>query len=266
MIMRRLSVFLAALTFTGLAAVSATAADDFRMTYKIGAGGTISIRNVSGNVVVSGYDGNEITVVGRREGADAHLVEVEDSSTSGSLQLKVRYPRNCDCDASINFEVRVPNAVSYLFRELSSASGNIEIRDVTGEVDARSASGNVDVDRVRGLVDARSASGNVNVGEVAGRVTARSASGNVNVAIVELDREGDMEFESASGNVEVRVPAGLDATVEMSTLSGELETDFPLEVNEAKYGPGKKARGKVGSGAHALRLASVSGNVALKRQ
>jgi DUF4097 and DUF4098 domain-containing protein YvlB len=264
--MRRLFNVLAAMTFVGLATVAVAAADDFQMTYRIGAGGSISIKNVSGNIVVTGYDGDAITVIGRREGEDAHLVEVEDLSSSGSIDLRVRYPRNCRCNASINFEVRVPNSVKYLFRELSSASGNVAVRDVTGDVSARSASGEVDVNRVRGPVDARSASGNVHVGDVAGTVSGHSASGNVDVTITSLDEGGDMEFESASGNVDVRLPANVDADVAMSTLSGDIDTDFGLEIQESKFGPGKKARGRVGSGAHSLRLASVSGNVSLRKQ
>jgi hypothetical protein len=66
--------------------------------------------------------------------------------------------------------------------------------------------------------------------------------------------------------VRVRLPANVDADVQMSTLSGSLDTDFALKIEESKYGPGKKARGRVGSGTHALRLASVSGDVSLRMQ
>jgi hypothetical protein len=264
--MRRLFVFLAALTFVGVATATAAAADDFHMTYRLSGGGTISIRNVSGNVVVTGYDGDSISVIGRREGADAELVDVEDLSSGSTIDLRVRYPRNCRCDASINFEVRVPNSIRYLFRDISSASGNIDIRDVTGEVNARSASGNVEVNKVRGPVDAKSASGNVRVLEVEGTVSGHTASGNVEVTITSLANSGDMEFESASGNVDVRLPGSVDADVVMSTLSGDLDTEFGLHVDESKYGPGKKARGRVGSGGHSLKLSSVSGNVSLRKQ
>jgi len=264
--LRRAYLFLAAVAAVGLITMTANAADDFKMSYRIGAGGTISIRNVSGNVVVTGYDGDSITVLGRREGRDAELVDVEDRSSSNSIDLRVRYPRNCNCDASITFEVRVPSSVRYLFSNLSSASGDIVVKNVTGDLDAKSASGNVHVDGIRGDVDARSASGNVRVGDNEGRVSAHSASGNVEVTITRLDASGDMEFESASGNVDVRLPASVDATVRMSTLSGDLDTDFAIDMREAKFGPGKTAEGQIGSGAHSLRLHSVSGNVTLRKQ
>jgi DUF4097 and DUF4098 domain-containing protein YvlB len=75
-----------------------------------------------------------------------------------------------------------------------------------------------------------------------------------------------MVFSSARGTVDVRCPASLDADVEMSTLSGDLDTDFALDVHEPKYGPGRKARGRIGAGTHTLRLATVSGNVSLRKQ
>jgi hypothetical protein len=63
--------------------------------------------------------------------------------------------------------------------------------------------------------------------------------------------------------VNVTAPADLDADVEMSTISGSLKTDFPVEVIEKRYGPGRSARGRLGAGSHNLRITAVSGRVSL---
>jgi hypothetical protein len=49
----------------------------------------------------------------------------------------------------------------------------------------------------------------------------------------------------------------------MSTISGGLKTDFPIEVTEPRYGPGRSAKGRIGSGARNLHIRSVSGRVSL---
>ncbi|MGB7926413.1 MAG: DUF4097 family beta strand repeat-containing protein [Pyrinomonadaceae bacterium] len=248
------------------AMTAAATAQDFQKTYQLSADASISIRNVSGNVIVTGYDGQQITVNGIKEGRDRDLVQIEDLSNDSRLELRTRYPRNCRCDASVRFEVRVPRSIRYRFDELSSASGDIEARDVTGNVRINTASGDVLVQNVTGRVDASTASGRMNVRGVAGTVTANSASGDVDVEMTSLDGNQRMEFSSASGDVNVRLPTNVDAEVELSSATGEVKTNFPLAVESERYGPGQRARGRLGNGSRRLQISSASGNVSLTGQ
>lgn len=245
-------------------AVTATA-QDFQREYQLGAGNRISIHSVSGNVEVTGYDGNAVIVTGVKEGRDRDQVEIEDRSTAAGVDVTVRYPERCNCDATVHFTVRVPLGVAYKFDSLSSVSGDVRVKEVTGELKAKSVSGEVTASNVKGRVDATAVSGDVEVGNVAGTVSAKSTSGDVKVEITQLSGSDSMEFNSVSGNVNVRVPGNLDANVEMSVLSGSLKTDFPLQIEKREYGPGQKAYGQLGSGARRLKMSSVSGNVSLVR-
>jgi hypothetical protein len=247
-----------------VAAASAASAQDFQRSYELGAGGSVSIRNVSGDVVLKGYDGAAVVVEGRKEGRDRDMVEVEDLSTPGHVSLRAKYPHNCNCDASIRFEVRVPRGANLNFDQIQTASGNLRAEGFAGHVNLQTASGDVSVRGVGGEIHASSASGTVRVAESSGTVNASSASGDVEVELTRLEGDGDMSFSSASGDVRVRVPASLDARVKMSTASGDIETNFPIEVKTNDYGPGSRAEGRLGTGARSLKLSSASGNVSLK--
>jgi Toastrack DUF4097 len=242
-LMARAGMAIASLIF-----VAGTApAQDFQKAYQIPSGGNVRVSTVSGDVTVTGYDGGAIVVTGFKEGRDRDLVEIEDRSSGNNVDVRVRYPKQGRNDASVRFEVQVPRSVSYDFDGISSVSGEVQMRDVTGDIHANSVSGNVRVENVTG------------------RVSASSVSGNVNVDVTRLEGISDMKFSSVSGNVTVRLPSDLSADIEMSTLSGSLKTDFPIEVREKRYGPGRSARGRVGEADKNLRLTSVSGNVTLKR-
>jgi hypothetical protein len=238
-------------------------AQDFRKTYELGSGGSIRVGNVSGDVNVAGYAGETIQIVGYKEGRDQDKLWVEDTSTAGAVNVKVRYPENCNCQASIRFEVKVPQNGNYRFEKISSVSGSVEVTNVSGELNASSVSGNVSVKNINGPVKANSVSGNVEVGHVNGVASAKSTSGNVEVEVVQLNGAQDMDFGSVSGDVRVKLPSNLDADVRMSTMSGGLKTDFPLTIEQPEHGPGKRATGKVGGGSRQLKLSSVSGNVSL---
>jgi len=222
-------------------------AQDFQKSYTLPAGGVIRIGNVSGGVKIIGYNDSKILVLAFKEGRDRDLLQIEDKSEADRVVLGVRYPEMHNCNASVNFEVRVPSSTNYNFDRITSVSGDVEVRNVTGQIRAESVSGDV-------LVT-----------DVAGLVSARTVSGDVEARINRLQGAGDMRFDSISGSVVVTAPAGLDADVEMSTVSGSLKTDFPIEVREPRYGPGRSARGRLGSGSHNLRITTVSGRVSLFR-
>ncbi|MBV9960127.1 MAG: DUF4097 family beta strand repeat protein [Acidobacteria bacterium] len=240
-------------------------AQEFQHSYKLAPGGSLSIRNVSGDVNITGYDGDVVTVSGFKEGRDRDMVEVEDRSSGNSISLGVRYPSPCNCDASVRFEVRIPRSINVYIEKVSTASGNIEVNGVRGEINVSTASGDVTVNEVNGRVHASTASGEMRVKDVVGEVSAQSASGDVEVEIAQLTGTEDMKFSSASGDVHVRLPANLDADISMSTSTGDIRTDFPIQVKESRYGPGAQARARLGSGSRSIQISTASGNVSLMR-
>jgi DUF4097 and DUF4098 domain-containing protein YvlB len=263
--MRNMTRLAAALCFLLSAFAVQAAAQDFQKTYRLGAGGSISIRNVSGDVNVRGYDGDAVIVNGFKEGRDRDKVDIEDTSGGNNVSVGVQYARNCNCDASVRFELQVPRSISYNFDKISTASGDITMSTLTGDLTVHTASGDVTVTDVTGKVNAATASGEMRVANVRGTVSARSASGDVDVQIARLEGAGNMEFSSASGDVRVSAPADLDGNVEMASATGDVRTDFPLQVEKREYGPGERASGRLGSGSRNLRISSASGNVSLVR-
>lgn len=248
-----------------MAAAALASAQEFQQSYRVGAGGSIRIQNVSGNIQMTGYDGDAIAVSGFKEGRDRQLVEIEDMSSGNRVDVRVRYPRPCNCDASVRFEVKVPRSVNYNFDKISTASGDIEMSGVTGHLKAQTASGDVLIREVSGSVDAATASGTMRVKNLTGTVSARSASGDVEVEIARLEGSDNMEFSSASGDVTVRLPANLDGEIDMSSATGSLRTDFPLAVKSRQNGPGEWARGQLGNSSRRVRISSASGDVSLLR-
>jgi len=192
-------------------------------------------------------------------------VQGEDTSGGNIIELRARYPGQCNCDASVRFEVMVPVESRYDFDRLSTASGDIDVSGARGALNAKTASGDVRVTGFSGEVKVSTASGDIHIADVAGSVNARAASGDLDIQIARLEGSGAMEFSTASGDVIVSLPSDLDAEVSMSTVSGDLETDFPIEVKERKRGSGRQAFGRVGGGSRSLRISSASGDVRLKR-
>lgn len=229
-----------------LVVATTSAAQDFQKSYRIAAGGQIRIGNVSGDVIVTGYDGDSIVVTGTKKGRDRELIEIEDRSGTGNVDIGVRYQKHRNVEGSVRFEVHVPRSVNYDFDQISSVSGDVEVTGVTGRLHASAVSGDV------------------HIKDVSGSVSASAVSGDVKVEINRLDGSDDMKFSTVSGDVSVTLPAGLDADVDMSSFSGSIKTDFAIEVRSERYGSRNSARGKLGEGSRRLKMSSVSGDLSLR--
>src|SRR5258706_15269479 len=134
-----------AFALVALIFATSAVAQDFQKTYSLNSGGQIKIGNISGSISVTGYDGKAILVTGTKEGRDSDKVEVEDLSTGNTVDVCVKYPKHCNCDASINFKVQVPRSTIYNFESINSVSGEVEIQGVMGDIKAASVSGEVRV-------------------------------------------------------------------------------------------------------------------------
>jgi DUF4097 and DUF4098 domain-containing protein YvlB len=223
----------------------AAAAQDFQKTYRISPGSRIRVDNVSGDVVVTGYDGDAVVVTAIKRGRDREMVEIEDNSGANRVDLSVRYPKRCNCDASVRFEVQVPRGVNF-DDHFSSVSGDVHVSGIIGRLHASTVSGDV------------------HIKEVSGSVSASAVSGDVNVAIDRLEGNDDMKFSTVSGDVSVSLPPSLDADVDMSSFSGSIKTDFPVEVRSERFGSRNWARAKLGEGSRRLRMSTVSGDLSLR--
>ena len=147
--------------------------------------------------------------------------------------------------------VTLDTAFSGVF--LSAASGNVRLGDAHGDdpVEVNSASGNIEIGTVNGPLSVGGASGDIRVTEARRDVTANSASGNVTLDLVHA---GAVTAQSNSGDIRVRVAAGLPTWLDLHSLSGDIGTDQADDNGPAE-----------GEETLELRANTVSGNIRIKR-
>jgi hypothetical protein len=112
--------------------------------------------------------------------------------------------------------------------------------------------------------------GDVRVDDVRASVKATTVSGNVEVRTAGFATEAT----TVSGDVRLEVAAGANANVDATTVSGSIESDFPL-VTEARIRGGFNPRGRsgprsvhgtIGNGGAGLRATTVSGSIEIRRR
>ena len=256
-------VLLALAALTDAHAQLRSSARDFRWAKSLPAGQWVRVHNVSGDVTVTAVDGDRVEVVGIHRGSgdfDDDDVRVDVHEGRDGVTICALWGPDSRCDdrglhieshgegrrrrGSVDFQVRLPRRLRL---SANSVSGDVEVNGAGDEVRARSVSGNVRLERVR-----------------APAVSASSVSGDVEAQIDALTGAGDLRFTSVSGNVSLQLPRSLDADVTLKTVSGELDSDFPLVIRGGSRMARRTITGTIGRGGRELQLTTVSGNVRLR--
>lgn len=175
-------------------------------------------------------------------------VEIDNGLEAGKLTIKT-----ISGDAS--FEGAKCSEASF-----KSASGDLDCEMAAGEVYAESASGDLTLAGAFGTVRAGTASGDVDLSGNVRTLRCTSASGSVEVRTDVVPDE--MNISSKSGDCEVTMPGGQGFTLQFSTVSGELDTDFPL------VGPAGSRSGEaiyLDGGGRNFRISSISGDISLRQ-
>ncbi len=124
---------------------------------------------------------------------------------------------------SISYEITVPASTRLQAR---SGSGDLDVSEVAGPVEASTGSGNIRVGRVTGDVAARTGSGDI---DLAGAGSARASTGSGNVTAMGI--RGDLEARTGSGDLTLGQNG--KGRAEVSTGSGDIDllgASGPLHV------------------------------------
>jgi DUF4097 and DUF4098 domain-containing protein YvlB len=142
-----------------------------------------------------------------------------------------------------------------------SASGSVSVSNVKGDVRISALSSSTQILKPGGRVEASTASGSVDVEGATSDVKAHAASGRVNVQ-GNPGASSYWDLKTASGSVQLNVPANASFHLAAEAVSGEIKTDMPIVVEEQ----GKHSlRARVGSGnGGRIEVHTVSGEIRLR--
>jgi DUF4097 and DUF4098 domain-containing protein YvlB len=143
--------------------------------------------------------------------------------------------------------------------KIETQCGDIDVKDIAGNVDGQSGGGNVVVDTIGGTVTAETGGGNVRVGR-AGGAHITTGGGNIDLG----DIGGPVSLETGGGHVRLASATG---AVKAETGAGDISAQKCSSSLKAETGGGNIEIGDVGgdvemsSGGGRLKLASARGMV-----
>lgn len=270
----------------------------------------------SGDVIVRGWDRNEV----RARSDESPRIDLRQYDSAGAegkggparrveilvLSSDEDHMRPGESVAAGNVELNVPRGATVVLRvqsgdieiagvaeaRVESGSGDVDISNVSKDVEVNAMSGDVSVANSQGGMRLRSMSGDVEATGVTTNdakdfFTIKSVSGNINLEGVTHAKvqgetvSGSVSFQGAlapgggydlrttSGDVTMTIPAESSFKVSARIIAGgDIITDFAVKADAKSVKVDKRMRldGVVGGGDAEVTLTAFNGTVHLRKQ
>jgi DUF4097 and DUF4098 domain-containing protein YvlB len=283
--------------------------EPFSRNFKVGANAALLVVNMRGDVTVTAGNAGQIEANASRRARSRSEDEnrrqlasqqIEVYSTANRVELRAE-PRGGNVDTV--WDIKVPQDCAV---DVRTASGNVRVVNVKGELRITTASGDATLDGTTRIVSIKIVSGDIRItngggaavvstvsgdveanglsaqnfdintisgdvrliGWIGERLTARLLSGDF-VVDGSLAKGGRFDIETHSGDVRLALSEQTGFELDANTFSGNIRVDFPIKSEGPIRTDGRGprvVRGAYGDASASLHLQTFGGNITVSRK
>jgi DUF4097 and DUF4098 domain-containing protein YvlB len=244
--LRRIAALLiATLALGSAAAAQSRESEQVDRTVPLQPGGTLKLKNFSGDIRITGADAAEVSIHAVRRATRERLnrikLTIETVGDAVHINANDREHHGDDRDNVVEttFEIRVPRKTSL---DVHSFSSTITIDDVEGRHKVNNFSGDLRLTRMSGPVRAKTFSGAIE--------------------LETLDSGNDLDLDTFSGEVRLMLPQSVGADLRFESFSGDLRTDLPVTLVSKSR---RNLHATLNGGGSDVRVKTFSGDIRLGR-
>jgi DUF4097 and DUF4098 domain-containing protein YvlB len=233
------------------AAAEVTESETVTRTVAFSPGATLTVRNFSGQIQITGTDRQDVSVqaVRRapRERLDRIKLDIREERGGVVIDANTRADSERSKDNVVETEltIEVPRQANL---DIDAFSSPVVVRDVSGSRHhVKTFSGDQKLEGVTGAVDAQ------------------TFSGSINLAAAGWKGNEELKLNTFSGQIDVQVPPNASGSVEVDTFSGDFSTDAPLTLRSKEKRTIRADLAGTGDATASLRLRTFSGDVHLRK-
>jgi len=246
-----------------LAGFQTARAQEHKTPFKNDSNHRVEIMLAQSDIKVEGYEGSDVVIRAadyreipdRAKGLKPLYQSAVDNTGLGlSVEkegntLKIRKASREDNE----YTIRVPNKVALIIQQVNWMGADIRLSNLAGEIEVRTNNADMEFDNVTGPV------------------VASGTSSDVTVKYTKLNQQKPSSFTMVSGFVDLSLPANSKANLNMKSVSGEIYTDFDIEMKSnqpqsdlMRIG-GNKILGRINGGGVDININTVSGDIYIRK-
>jgi DUF4097 and DUF4098 domain-containing protein YvlB len=230
---------------------------EFHQTYPLAPGGRVALKNISGDVKISGWSRDEVRVDAvKRAYSERKLneAEIKVASDSGSISIETVYlssdlswtdhpERKLDNPVVADYSLMVPHAA--IVDSVQLTNGSLLIEGVTGALTASCTNGKL---VAHGLANAARLS---------------TVNNTLEAAFDRLDGSKPVWVESVNGRIHVSLPIDANGEVRAVTTHGRIVSNLGLSLRR-QQSRSSLISGVIGHGGERIQLTNVNGDITIR--
>jgi lia operon protein LiaG len=251
---------------TGLLLVFAitSQAQEYKYTVKGNANETwVEINQLTADLIIEGTSGTEIKIVATDyEGLPEKAKGLKPLSAAGVDNTGIGLSVNQDGTKitivgssrdsdDAQYVIYLPKALNLKVDYGSWQSGDLHIKGMAGQVEAKAFSNDLVLENVTGPI------------------VANTLSSDLIVKFTTLVQSAPSSLSSTSGDIEVSMPTTTKGVFKMSSMSGGVYTDLNFEMKDGQSDVrrigGSSSTGKLNGGGVEVSLRSISGDIFIRK-
>ena len=248
------STALHAALLTLAVAAHATVTETFKQSYPLSAQGTVSLDNVNGNIEITAWDKNEVSLVAEKRAKDdeeLNRLELVIEAQPDHLSIKTKVQKKSawsifggwNNHSSVRYKLMVP--ADARLEKIDSVNSDITVTGVQGPVNLDTVNGSIEATGL--MADAR----------------LDSVNGSLAAEFVSLEKVRNVKLNSVNGRASVTLPKGAGASIEADSVNGRVSVDQAIKLNKSGR---HELRGEIGSGGPSISLDTVNGSISVKEK
>lgn len=212
--------------------------------YPLQSGATVSLKNVSGDIKVEGWDETQAEVKIIKSGGSAEQREaVHLSTASGQNRLSFETPLVGVSSVEVRYELKLPRNVS------------LSVVSLNSDVKLSELNGSIGIDLQKGSIELQ---------QVGGTIKAKTIKGDIKAELDAGAQKGSQEFSTIKGDVELQFDGEINTDLKAITTDGKIDLDEDFNLQVEKSPVGQHVAGRIGAGGNSLLVTTVNGNIKLK--
>lgn len=218
-------------------------------SYPLKPDGRVRLENVNGSIELRAWDGAGVKLEAVKQGRTREIVDdIKIVAESSPDELAIRtelarvkrgWFRRPTTEGRVSYTLHVPAGAR--IERASSVNGDIIVHGMAGTVRASTVNGSI-----RGV-------------KLAGTTEVNTVNGGVTLDQQALPAGDRLQARTVNGGIEVRLPAGTDASLSASTVNGAIHSE--LALSNVTHRKRHKLEARIGAGGSAISLSTVNGAI-----
>ncbi|MEE4196507.1 MAG: DUF4097 family beta strand repeat-containing protein [Bacteroidales bacterium] len=236
--------------------------------YNIGQSKQIEIKNLVGEINIEEISGSQLIIEGanfpkkpaRAEGLKSLYGNGAEDNTEIGLQVL-----NQGGIIEIQGASKKAEDAKYIFKVPKGVNVKIDYRSPFAKETIR-------VVNFSNELEISTLNRNLDLKNVTGPVVLNTTNGDINIAFSSINQEAPTSISSINGVVDITLPHSTPAKISLSTINGEIFTNFDINFekktkNGLSYiGGGQKINGTINGGGVDIKLSTINDNIYLRKK